>query len=438
MYPNPQDALPLPLRPDLEHYRKRAKDLVRACKSAESDAIRAWAIEWLEALNALQGAPDRPEKSANVMAAADDIAAFARAKFQAAPRSERTCRLADAQFIIARAHGFASWPRLADHIESLARANSDVSAFEAAAEAIVSGDMATLERLLQAHPLLVRQHSTREHGATLLHYVSANGVENYRQKSPQNAAAITERLLRAGVEIDAAAEVYHGHCTALALVATSGPPAVAGVQRDVIDVLLAHGARMDLPGMGGNDHALIHACLANGQPEAAKYLAERGAPLDLPGAAGLGRVDALDRLVPTGSIDIAQPPVATAFALACAYGRTQAVAWFLAHGLDADVRLAAQGEQHTGLHVASYNGHVDVVRLLLRHGARVDRIDETWRTPPLLWALTGWTDAQHQADERYYQVVSELVAGGAHVSSETRAWAEARADARMLAALSGR
>jgi hypothetical protein len=36
MYPNPQDVLPLPPRPDLSHYRKRAKDLVKAGQLAGS------------------------------------------------------------------------------------------------------------------------------------------------------------------------------------------------------------------------------------------------------------------------------------------------------------------------------------------------------------------------------------------------------------------
>ena len=47
MYPNPQDVLPLPPRPSLEHYRKRAKDLVKACKSSDRGAVRSWAEEWL-------------------------------------------------------------------------------------------------------------------------------------------------------------------------------------------------------------------------------------------------------------------------------------------------------------------------------------------------------------------------------------------------------
>src|SRR5947209_19680667 len=44
------DALPLPPRPSLEQYKKRAKDLVKICKSGDRDALRAWAREWIEAL----------------------------------------------------------------------------------------------------------------------------------------------------------------------------------------------------------------------------------------------------------------------------------------------------------------------------------------------------------------------------------------------------
>jgi hypothetical protein len=44
------DALPLPPRPNLEQYKKRAKDLVKICKSGERDALRAWVTEWVETL----------------------------------------------------------------------------------------------------------------------------------------------------------------------------------------------------------------------------------------------------------------------------------------------------------------------------------------------------------------------------------------------------
>jgi hypothetical protein len=40
MFPNPQAALPLPARPDLEQYL--AKELLRASKSTDPNAIRTW------------------------------------------------------------------------------------------------------------------------------------------------------------------------------------------------------------------------------------------------------------------------------------------------------------------------------------------------------------------------------------------------------------
>jgi hypothetical protein len=48
MYPNPANVLPFPPRPNLEQYKKRAKELVKACTSGEHDTIRAWAADWIE------------------------------------------------------------------------------------------------------------------------------------------------------------------------------------------------------------------------------------------------------------------------------------------------------------------------------------------------------------------------------------------------------
>jgi len=52
MYPNPQDALPLPSRPNVDQYKKLAKDLVKSCRSGDPAAIGAWASRWIEALAA--------------------------------------------------------------------------------------------------------------------------------------------------------------------------------------------------------------------------------------------------------------------------------------------------------------------------------------------------------------------------------------------------
>jgi hypothetical protein len=171
MYPNPQDALPLPSRPSVEQYKKLAKDLVKSCRSGDAAAIGIWASQWIAALAAHQREPDTLRDGTAINARANQVEQFARTKLSNGAGFSSRCVLADAQFVIARAHGFLSWPKFVKHIESLARAHSPVSAFEAAAYAIVTGDVTTLKRLLREHPKLIRARSTREHRATLLHYV---------------------------------------------------------------------------------------------------------------------------------------------------------------------------------------------------------------------------------------------------------------------------
>lgn len=362
MYPNPQDALPIPPRPSLEQYKKRAKDLVKACNSGDPTAIRVWATRWIEALGRLHGKTETRR--------IDQVEQFARTKLAA---DEARCTLADAQFVIARASGFESWPRMARHIEILARANSTESAFEAAADAIV-----------------------------------------------------------AGAEVDAEADVYGGGATTLGLAATSEHPRAAGVQNDLIDVLLGAGARMDLP-RGGNKHPMVNACLHNGCPEAADYLVTRGAPLDLEGAAGVGRLDAVQRLVS----DATEAERRSGFALACAYGHAAVVEFLLDLGLEVGARLTLVGWGHTGLHVAALRAHVDVVRVLLGRGALVNVKDETWGTPPLVWALHGSSE-ETAPPERYYAVVRLLVAAGALVDAKLLEDGRVRGDPEMREALTGR
>ena len=53
MQPRGTDALPLPPSANLEQYHNRAKSLLKACRSADGAAVRAWARQWLESLAAL-------------------------------------------------------------------------------------------------------------------------------------------------------------------------------------------------------------------------------------------------------------------------------------------------------------------------------------------------------------------------------------------------
>src|SRR5262249_61833230 len=82
--------------------------------------------------------------------------------------------IAHARCIVAREHQFQTWVGLKRHIAALRRPGSAVLRFERAVEAVVTGDEATLRRLLREDPKLVRARADREHHATLLNYVGAN------------------------------------------------------------------------------------------------------------------------------------------------------------------------------------------------------------------------------------------------------------------------
>src|SRR5215472_11318127 len=313
------DALPLPPRPNLEQYRKLAKDLQRACKSGEANAIRDWAARWIETLSRLQKVATGEHRRKMNYAAEQ----MQRRWFKLQQTNERAarCVLADAQFFVARSHGFASWPRFAKHLEGLARAGSPVATYEAAVEAIVDGDLAVLKRLLRRNPELARTRSMRAHRSTLLHYVSANGVEDFRQRTPMNIVEITRLLLNAGADVNAESDAYGGRSTALGLTATSWHPQAAGVQLPLMELLIENGAIIDGPDGG----SAVNGCLHNGRGAAAEFFASHGAMLDLEAAAGVGRLDLVKGFFNDDGI---LNPAATSeqmkdgFAWACEFGRT--------------------------------------------------------------------------------------------------------------------
>src|ERR1051325_148081 len=261
MFPNPQDALPLPLRPNLERYKKLAKDLIKACKSVDPDAIGNWAEAWVKMLVKRSGMELKRKESVAIRRWTEQVESFAQRTLL--NQDGLQCRLADAHLVIARSHGFASWPKFSKHVDELSHRSSLVAKFETAADAICNGDVKTLKRLLAQEPQLIHSRSTREHKATLLHYVSANGVEGYRQKTPRNIVEIAQVLLNGGAEVNAEADVYGGGATTLGLVATSVHPFRAGVQNPLMQILLDHGAEIDHETSGGNLQSAVAGSLAN-------------------------------------------------------------------------------------------------------------------------------------------------------------------------------
>jgi hypothetical protein len=436
------DALPLPPRPNPDQYKKLARDLQQACKSGDPGAIRAWAIRWLQALAQLQDtaykltrADARTSPSPDLQPAIEREAGRIDRRwheFNASGDRKSACRLADAQFFIAREHGFASWPRFAAHLATLSESSSPVAAFESAADAIVSGDIDRLAGLLRRHPDLVRARSTRDHRSTLLHYVSANGVEDFRQKTPGNIVEIAKLLLQAGADVDAESEAYGGGSTTLGLTATSVHPEHAGVQIALLETLLAHGAHIEKPGLTGNRSAAVKGCLANGQGRAAQFFAERGARMDLEEAAGVGRLDVVKRFFDEhGAV---APPATreqldSGFMYAAGYGHLDIVQFLLDRGVDPGVRNKAG---QTALHWTTYGPHVEIARLLLtERGSLVDAKETAFGGTPLDWALRASANFTREADrERAYEMVALLVRAG---GKATARWLDKSA-ADMLAA----
>src|SRR5258708_7219454 len=175
-------SLELPVKPNLEHLKEQAKDLLR--KRRQGDA------------------------------------AF---------------KLADAQHLIAREYGFASWPKLKEHVESLAL--DPARKFSAA---VCASDADKTARMLESHPEL--------------------------------KAHINEPMAKYG---------------------SGMPPLLAAVQRTdrkTIDVLLRAGADINARShwwAGGI--GVLDECL----PDLAAFLIERGAVLDAHAAARLGMFEKL-------------------------------------------------------------------------------------------------------------------------------------------------
>lgn len=292
----------------------------------------------------------------------------------------------DARLTLARWYCFRDWPALAEYAEAVARDES-VRRFESAVEAVINGEFARLESMLAEHRELVHARSTRItkfdppiHAATLLHYVAANGVEDYRQKAPPNASAIAIALLRFGADPNATANLYGGRWRTMGLVVSSSHAARAGVQTELIDVLVDFGASIQ---GDGADSPLI-AALVHGYPPAAEALVRRGAPIDrLAVAAGLGRLAKFAVMLPQSSPQERHQ----ALALAAQLGHEEIVRLLLDAGEDVNRFNPAGFHAHaTPLHQAALAGHENVVRLLVARGARLDIEDKIHRAVPLGWA----------------------------------------------------
>ena len=283
-----------------------------------------------------------------------------------------------AQTYLAREHYFRTWERA-----QACGASVVDRRFEAAADALVAGDLATLQRLLAEDPALARARSPYGHRQTLLQQIAgSNGIEMARQwQTPSNAVELVQTLLAAGAEPDAGCDSYSPTDTAMTLLCSSCHPADAGLQDALVDALIAGGAHPDGPTHNSDP---LWTAITWGYQRAVEALVRGGARVDnlvLAAAAGdLERVRhflaAPRTSVPMGALPhvlVAEHLVEYALIYAASLDRRDVVIELL--GLSPNLRIIEPLFNATALGAASYphpsagrpEGNPAIIALLSAH-----------------------------------------------------------------------
>jgi len=298
---------------------------------------------------------------------------------------------------------------------------SEEAIFAQAVKAVVTADVPCLKELLDQSPDLVTNRARAAHRSTLLHYTAANGIEDELQLSGESiyqliqnsapaerpplqerAIEIARILLDAGAEVDATCETYGGgHLqTTLNLLVSSGHPAGADVQPDLVRLLCKAGASAD--GIA-NNRSPLGTALAFGYPAAARALLECGAKIDnIVYAAAVGDMDRvrsyfdlngkLKENVGRCSFDWFQvsedsktaAEQALVFASLC--GEVKVVALLLDNGVNINSEPPGSHMTATPLHTVAATGQESVASLLTKRGADPTIRDKQHNSTPLEWA----------------------------------------------------
>ena len=439
----------LPAAPSLEQLRKQAKDLLRAHRAGDPEAIarveayrpkeplkltgaqlviarehgfaswprlRAYvarvAAHGAELQHAYHEDLDYYEDRAyGLLASAQDATPSAVAAFErrAAPLTQ-----AGARAVVADAHGFGSWAALRRHVATLREAGEP---FARAYRAVEAHDVDALRAELDRFPDLVAARGTNDNDllgmaagdAQLVDLLLERGADPTRGNAhgwtPLHSAgygnrpAMARRFLAAGARPDVFAR------------GDGGTPLVVALfwgHREVAEVLAEHGLYPRnlrvAAGLGRVD--LIDELAGTPQAGAHRgfYRPHGGFPAWQPSddpqevldealawAARSDRVDALDALVRHGARLEADVYRGTALTWAAACGRVAAIRRLVTLGADPNGRSTFGGPQHgegtMPLHLAAQSGHLEAIEVLLALGA-----DPTLRDHLHGGTAAGWAD----------------------------------------------
>ncbi len=456
----------LPASPSLEYLRKAAKDLLRAHRAGDEAARSRVAAHHPRPAEPLRlsgaqlviarehGFPSWPrlrayvdrlaahgpdlqhayhedlayydDRAYGLLASAEDgtdgaLAAFGR---HDAPLTREGARV-----VIAREHGFPSWPALRRHVAALRETGEP---FARAYRAIEAHDVELLPALLDRFPELVTARGTNgndllgmagatcderlvaillERGADVTR-ANAHGWTPLHQAAYSDLPALARMLLDAGAPADVSARgdggtplvvaLFWGNRETAELLAEHGVPprnlrVAAGLGRlDLLDELID--ARGNLAPEAGAHRAFYrpHSGFPAWQPSDDENEVRDEA---LTWAARNDRVEALEALVERGASVEADVYRGTALSWAAACGRVGAIRRLVALGADPNRRTTFGGPEHgegtTPLHLAAQNGDLDAIQALLDLGA-----DPTLRDGLHDGTPAGWAEFGGQAEAR--------------------------------------
>ena len=264
-------------------------------------------------------------------------------------------------------------------------------AFRAAVDAVHAGDVAALERLLDAEPRLLTDRIRepdcyRDSGRAqyfldprLFWFIANNPT--LIDTLPPNMPEVARAMIARGV---AKADLDE----ALGLVMTSSSARKDGLQIPLVGVLVEAGATVDPDSLGG--------VLAHGETAVVEHLVAGGMRLTAPVAAALDRLDVLPELLRAAS----QAEIDEALDLAVINNRTAAACMALEAGANPD-RFASQHRHSQPLHQAALHDNVELAGLLMAHGAKPDVVDTLWGATPAGWAWHAGNEAVRACLERH-------------------------------------
>lgn len=280
------------------------------------------------------------------------------------------------------------------------------ASFREAVSAIDAGDVDTLERLVAAHPALVRDRlespgawlRDQVGGALdgffrrpyLLWFVAEDPVRS--GKLPSNVAAVARAIIDAARR-EGTANLQEQLDYALTLVSWSWIARQCGVQIGLIDVLVDAGAATD----GNPNNALV-----NGNVAAAEHLVRRGATLTLATALCLARWDDVDRLVAMAT----DQEKRFSFVLSALNGKAEALRRMIRAGIDLDAPSENLYSHGTPLHHAVSSGSLEAVQVLVEAGAGLNAKDGAWGGTPLGWAEHYVSEAKGDDVGKQYAVIA--------------------------------